>query len=45
MAQAVQQAVVSNDQINQAVVGFDQNARNVGDEALKLAAPFLNARP
>jgi hypothetical protein len=45
MAQAVQQAVASNDQINQATVGFDQNARSVRDEALKLAVPFLNAPP
>ena len=45
MAQAVQQAVASNDQINQATVGFDQNARSVRDEALKLAVPNLNAPP
>ena len=45
MAQAVQQAAASNDQINQATVGFDQNTRSVRDEALKLAVPFLNAPP
>jgi hypothetical protein len=34
LGKAVQEAVAANDQINQAVIGFDADARNVGDEAL-----------
>jgi TIR domain-containing protein len=41
MADAVQRAVGSNDQISQAHVGYEPNVRSVGDEALKLVAAAI----
>jgi hypothetical protein len=42
LAKAVDEGVAANDQISQAVIGFDPNTKNVGDEALKLVAPLLS---